>query len=227
MIQSNIKKNYQDQNQKKITKQFKTKWSLIKKLLIQIISWKGRKQNIKIQKNNLINQIKIILVQKNNLNKIKQIQQRNKKIHVLIFMLLNRKLIRIIIKSENYLKGFRVTNSRKHYCMCEKVIPKIGQTRFEFEIHRISGWCEVGIGFREMIKQNGYREEGQGKGSYLLREQGSTYFHQSNNTQGQAFKFQVNDIVIMEVSIEQKQQMVQIQFTRLFSKYDYTFDHAN
>ncbi|CAK77381.1 unnamed protein product (macronuclear) [Paramecium tetraurelia] len=90
------------------------------------------------------------------------------------------------------------------YCMCEKVIPKIGEIRFEFEILRIANWCEVGIGFREMIKQNEYKGDGQGKGSYLLGNSGSTYFHLSNNTQGKAFNFQVNDIVIIEVSVEHK-----------------------
>ncbi|CAD8129553.1 unnamed protein product [Paramecium sonneborni] len=90
------------------------------------------------------------------------------------------------------------------YCMCEQVIPKTGKILFAFEILRIDHWCEVGIGFREMIKQHGYRGEGQGKGSYLLRETSTTYFHHSNNTQGKAINFQVNDIVIIEVSIEQK-----------------------
>ncbi|CAD8174761.1 unnamed protein product [Paramecium pentaurelia] len=91
------------------------------------------------------------------------------------------------------------------YCMCEKVIPKIGIIHFEIEILRISSWCEIGIGFREMIKQNGYQGDGQGKGSYLLKEQGGTYFHHSNNTtQGKAFKFQVNYIIIMEVNVEYK-----------------------
>ncbi|CAD8082466.1 unnamed protein product [Paramecium primaurelia] len=47
--------------------------------------------------------------------------------------------------------------------MREKVIPKIGILHFEFEILRISSWCEIGIGFREMIKQNGYQGDGQGK----------------------------------------------------------------
>ncbi|CAD8145730.1 unnamed protein product [Paramecium pentaurelia] len=88
--------------------------------------------------------------------------------------------------------------------MCEKVIPKIGKIHFEFEILRISQWCEIGIGFREMIKQNGYKGDGQGKGSYLLKESSDTYFHHSNKTLGQPFKFQVNDIIIMEVSVEHK-----------------------
>ncbi|CAD8145734.1 unnamed protein product [Paramecium pentaurelia] len=97
-----------------------------------------------------------------------------------------------------------IGNNSNGYCMCEKVIPKIGKIHFEFEILRITQWCEIGIGFREMIKQNGYKGDGQGQGSYLLREQSSTYFHHSNNTKGKAFNFQVNDIIIMEVSVEHK-----------------------
>ncbi|CAD8182654.1 unnamed protein product [Paramecium pentaurelia] len=90
------------------------------------------------------------------------------------------------------------------YCMCEKVIPKIGQISFEFEILRISQWCEVGIGFRGMVTQNEYQGDSQGKGSYLLNQSSGTYFHHTNNTLGKAFKFQVNEIIIMEVSVEHK-----------------------
>ncbi|CAD8118920.1 unnamed protein product [Paramecium primaurelia] len=90
------------------------------------------------------------------------------------------------------------------YCICEQMIPKIGKIRFAFEILRIDGWCEVGIGFREMIKQNEYEGEGQGYGSYLLQDSSDTYFHDSNNTQGKEFEFDLNDIIIIEVSVEEK-----------------------
>ncbi|CAD8128847.1 unnamed protein product [Paramecium sonneborni] len=66
------------------------------------------------------------------------------------------------------------------------------------------GGVKVGSGFREMIQQNGYKGDGQGQGSYLLSNGDSQHFHHSANTQGKAFKFQSSDILIIEVSIEQK-----------------------
>ncbi|CAD8128725.1 unnamed protein product [Paramecium sonneborni] len=84
------------------------------------------------------------------------------------------------------------------YCICEQVIPQTGKICFAFE------YCWVGNGFRAMVIQNGYRNVDNGQGTYLLRYSSSSFFYHSNNTQGKPFEFKVNDLVIVEMSLEQK-----------------------
>ncbi|CAD8124040.1 unnamed protein product [Paramecium sonneborni] len=92
-------------------------------------------------------------------------------------------------------------------CMCKQVIPKTGKIRFAFEMLGIGKECLIGIGFREIVKQKGYIGAGQGKGSYLLFHNSEPYFHHTHNTQGKAFQFKINDIVIIEASVEQSQDL--------------------
>ncbi|CAK79591.1 unnamed protein product, partial (macronuclear) [Paramecium tetraurelia] len=89
------------------------------------------------------------------------------------------------------------------YCFCEQAIPKKGKTLFAFQM--IDGTqFEVGIGFRDIILKNNYRDSG--VGSYLLNYLGYTYSHhnQHANNKKLSFTFTTNDVIIIEVSIEHK-----------------------
>ncbi|CAD8213864.1 unnamed protein product [Paramecium octaurelia] len=99
-----------------------------------------------------------------------------------------------------------VSNSYWYYCLCEQAIPKTGKISFAFQL--ISGQHVMfGIGFREIMQKNGYKDcYKAGFGAYLIHQDGYTYSHHIKDLESKklSFAFAINDIIIIEVCIEHK-----------------------
>ncbi|CAD8213642.1 unnamed protein product [Paramecium pentaurelia] len=93
------------------------------------------------------------------------------------------------------------------YCLCDQAIPKNGVTSFAFKIIQLSNYCYIGIGMREIIQKNNYGgNTGIGYGSYTISLNKSYYSHHEQDKNGTQlpFDFTINDIIIVEVDIQNK-----------------------
>ncbi|CAD8117173.1 unnamed protein product [Paramecium primaurelia] len=105
-------------------------------------------------------------------------------------------------------EGGKVVESNGSYlsCLCDQAIPKTGKIQFAFQIINI-GCCFVGIGYRDFLQKNNYQSYGNG-GQYSISSDRYTCSHHNKQIDGRpsqsTFSFTINDIIIVEVSIEMK-----------------------
>ncbi|CAD8202387.1 unnamed protein product [Paramecium pentaurelia] len=93
------------------------------------------------------------------------------------------------------------------YCLCDQVIPKNGVTSFAFKIIQLNERCFIGIGMREIIQKNNYSGGvSNGYGSYTITQNKQCYSHHEKDKDGKqlSFDFAINDIIIVEVDIQNK-----------------------
>ncbi|CAD8122206.1 unnamed protein product [Paramecium sonneborni] len=84
-------------------------------------------------------------------------------------------------------------------CLCDQMIPINQITRFVFQIEN-SQQCYIGVGFREIMKQN-YSSVGVNSGSYLIRNDQKFYSHHEQQNI-LPFSFKDQDIIIIEVNMK-------------------------
>ncbi|CAD8159221.1 unnamed protein product [Paramecium pentaurelia] len=106
-----------------------------------------------------------------------------------------------------------INDGNSYYCFCNQAIPKTRKIQFAFQILSGSKF-RFGIGLKDIVQKNNYMNCFQfGYGAYFIDESGKTCSHhiKDEHDKNLSFKFQPNDIIIIEVCIEQKF----IKFSRL------------
>ncbi|CAD8201386.1 unnamed protein product [Paramecium pentaurelia] len=209
----NVKEQYDQATQENIN--LKNQYEQDKKLLIKKSEEEQKKikQDFNQKLNQKDSQIQEALRKLDQINKDTLEQEKIKKME--------------LEKIQQYNKSLTFSNTYKHnncsvseggklvaevgnnhwcFCVCEQAIPKTGKIQYAFQI-----LCEqelfVGIGFRDIMKQkNFYDCCNVGDGTYLIKENGYIYSHHNKDIHGKelSFKFKNNDIIIIEVSIEDK-----------------------
>ncbi|CAD8112292.1 unnamed protein product [Paramecium primaurelia] len=207
----NVKEQYDQATQENIN--LKNQYEQDKRLLITKSEdeQKKLKQDFNQKLNQKDSQIQEALRKFDQINKDNLEQEKIKKMELEKIQQYNKSLTFSNTNKHNYCsvsEGGKlvaeVGNDHWCFCVCEQAIPKTGKIQYAFQII-----CEqqlfVGIGFRDIMKQKNFYDC-YNVGTYLIQENGYTYSHHNKDIHGKelSFKFKNNDIIIIEVSIEDK-----------------------